>query len=92
MTTNPRTCVGCRQRDARNNLVRVKAVLNTVDVDEKAHLPGRGAWIHCDLGCLNRALRSRAFERALRKQGLDATPVRRWLERYSSSGTQCSPS
>lgn len=87
MTTNPRTCVGCRQRDARDNLVRVIAASGTVEVDEAACLPGRGAWIHRDPACLNRALRSRAFERALRRQGLDSTAVSRWLERYSSSGT-----
>ncbi len=85
MTINPRTCVGCRQRDARDNLVRVAAGTSAVEVDEKAHLQGRGAWIHRDSACLNRAIRSRAFERALRQQGLDGAPVSQWLERYLSS-------
>ena len=85
MTINPRTCVGCRRRDARDNLVRVVAADSALEVDEKARLHGMGAWIHRDPACLNRALRSRAFERALRQQGLDSAPLGRWLERYSSS-------
>ena len=88
MTINPRTCVGCRQRDARDNLVRVVAGTSAVEVDEKARLQGRGAWIHRDSACLNRAVRSRAFERALRKQGLDSAPCSQWLERYLSSGAK----
>ena len=55
---------------------------------EKARLQGGGAWIHRDSACLNRAVRSRAFERALRKQGLDSAPFSQWLERYLSSGAK----
>lgn len=85
MTNNPRTCVGCRQRDARENLVRVVAGASAVEVDEKARLQSRGAWIHRDSACLNRAVRSRAFERALRKQGLDSALFSQWLECNLSS-------
>jgi len=34
--------------------------------DERAVLPGRGAWLHPSQECLDAALRRRAFARALR--------------------------
>lgn len=87
MTQNPRTCVGCRQLDAATNLVRVVATHTTCQVDEKGGSAGRGAWIHPDLGCLNRAIQIHAFDRAFRRGGLDSDPVRQWLE-DKSSGAQ----
>ncbi|WP_232211832.1 YlxR family protein [Saccharomonospora halophila] len=41
-----------------------------VVVDERRRLPGRGAWLHPDRGCLGRAERRRAFPRALRAKGV----------------------
>jgi predicted RNA-binding protein YlxR (DUF448 family) len=35
-------------------------------IDESAVLPGRGAWVHPELECLQKALQRRAFARALR--------------------------
>jgi len=49
-------------------------------VDGAASLPGRGAWLHVDLHCLDLAERRRAFPRALRAGTLDVTPVRTSLE------------
>lgn len=37
-----------------------------VTVDEKRLLPGRGAWLHPDQNCINRAVKRRVFNRALR--------------------------
>ena len=46
-------------------------------VDERRVLPGRGAHLHRDLGCLELAERRRAFPRALRVPGpLDPAEVR----------------
>lgn len=68
-----RTCVGCRMRAPRATLLRVVAVDLTLVVDERAILPGRGAWVHETQECLDAALRRRAFVRALRASGpLDA--------------------
>jgi len=37
--------------------------------DEKAVAPGRGAWVHHTDGCVEAAIRRRAFGRALRVSG-----------------------
>lgn len=80
-----RTCVGCRVRDDRSRLLRVVArpgpATEVVLVpDPRGRLPGRGAWLHPDLGCLDLAERRRAFARALRLQGpVDTAAVREHL-------------
>jgi predicted RNA-binding protein YlxR (DUF448 family) len=40
-------------------------------VDTAARLPGRGAWVHPDSGCVENAIRRRAFGRALRVESLE---------------------
>jgi len=42
-------------------------------VDARRALPGRGAWLHPDPGCLAQALRRKAIQRALRVPTLDVT-------------------
>ena len=76
-----RTCVGCRTRAARVELLRLVVVEGSVTPDPAGRLPGRGAYLHPDPGCLDLALRRRAFPRAFRLPGpLDAGPVRGFLE------------
>ncbi len=70
-----RTCVGCRQRAAKHDLLRVVAVAResgwSATPDPRRMQPGRGAHLHPDLDCLDLALRRRAFPRALRvREGL----------------------
>nr|WP_314841284.1 YlxR family protein [uncultured Microbacterium sp.] len=64
-----RTCVGCRTRAPRSTLLRVVSQNDTLIVDERAVLPGRGAWVHPTRECMDAALRRRAFGRALRVSG-----------------------
>lgn len=64
-----RTCVGCRARAPRTTLLRVVAVDSTLVLDERASMPGRGAWVHGTHECVDAALRRRAFVRALRVSG-----------------------
>ncbi|MBB4682722.1 putative RNA-binding protein YlxR (DUF448 family) [Amycolatopsis jiangsuensis] len=53
------------------------AVDGRLVADEGRRLPGRGAWLHPEPGCLARAERKRAFPRALRAPGaLDAAGLR----------------
>ncbi|WP_249186465.1 YlxR family protein [Microbacterium paraoxydans] len=59
-------CVGCRTRAPRSALLRVVSQNNTLVLDERAVLPGRGAWLHPTQECMDAALRRRAFGRALR--------------------------
>ncbi|ALJ21117.1 DNA-binding protein [Microbacterium sp. No. 7] len=64
-----RTCVGCRARASRSSLLRVVVRDGVLIPDEKAVLPGRGAWVHDTPECIDNALRRRAFVRALRVSG-----------------------
>ena len=63
-----RTCVGCRQVDERQNLVRHVLVGTVVTRDERAVLPGRGAWLHDDEACRAKAARRGAFAKAFRRR------------------------
>lgn len=81
-----RTCIGCRATAPRTHLLRLVLDDGGLAVDARAVAPGRGAWIHPDLMCLELAERKRACERALRTRGsLDVAPVRYWL---TTGGTQ----
>ncbi|MFJ7049659.1 DNA-binding protein [Streptomyces sp. JV178] len=76
-----RTCVGCRQRAAKTELLRVVAVEDECVPDHRGTLPGRGAYIHPALVCLDLAVRRRAFPRALRAPGpLDSAALRVTVE------------
>lgn len=75
-----RTCVGCRTRAAASGLLRVVAVDGIVVPDPRRRHPGRGAWVHPDIGCLRLAERRRALPRALRRSGeLDTAAVYAFL-------------
>ncbi len=69
-TGTVRTCVGCRKRAAKEELLRVVAKdLGSgpeVVPDPNGHAPGRGAHLHPTPDCLELALRRRAFPKALR--------------------------
>jgi hypothetical protein len=90
-----RTCVGCRGRTSKSDLLRVVAVAGGVGPetaamlapDRRGRLPGRGAYVHPDLRCLDLAERRRAFPRALRLPGpLDTSVLRRWVETQVAAG------
>jgi len=79
-----RTCIGCRQRAAKRELLRVTA--GSVDgrpavvPDADGRLPGRGAHLHPTTECYDLAVRRKAFARALRLEGGPSTaPVGDYL-------------
>jgi uncharacterized protein len=77
-----RTCVGCRERAAKNELLRIVRVGDECVPDDRGTLPGRGAYVHPSVTCLDLAVRRRAFPRALRAQGpLGTAGVRQRVER-----------
>ncbi|MDN5804892.1 MAG: YlxR family protein [Microlunatus sp.] len=48
--------------------------------DERGRLPGRGAWLHPKLDCLELAVTRRAFPRALRTTDVvDPAQLREWV-------------
>ena len=93
-----RTCVGCRMRAAKNDLVRVVARTGQAGdqtddlsvaeawLDVDGTHPGRGAYLHPALSCLDLAERRRALPRALRLSGgLDTERLREQMATLLSS-------
>jgi len=76
-----RTCIGCRTRAAKRELLRVTAGSDAhgrpaVVPDPTATAPGRGAHLHPTSECYDLAVRRKAFPRALRLEGgLSVAPV-----------------
>jgi predicted RNA-binding protein YlxR (DUF448 family) len=78
-----RTCVGCRARAAKSDLLRVVAVAGSLVPDPRGTLPGRGAHLHPHRACLALAERRRAFGRALRlDRAPDVAAVRDYVEAH----------
>jgi uncharacterized protein len=77
--------VGCRERAAKSELLRVVAGTDAlgrpaVVPDPDGTAAGRGAHLHPVLECYDRAVRRRAFTRALRAPGgLASEPVGDYL-------------
>ncbi|MER7354833.1 MULTISPECIES: YlxR family protein [Nonomuraea] len=88
-----RTCVGCRVRTAKSELLHLVLVGDLVIPDLRGQLPGRGASLHPDLSCLELAERRRAFPRAFRVPGpLDISRVRAHLEKENHEMSCRTPS
>ena len=61
-----RMCVGCREMHEKRELIRiVNSAEGMVSIDMRGKAPGRGAYICKKSDCLERAMKSRALERAL---------------------------
>jgi predicted RNA-binding protein YlxR (DUF448 family) len=89
-----RTCVGCRQRTPKLELLRVVAKdLGsglTVVPDPAGRMPGRGAHLHPTPECLALALRRLAFPRALRvTDRLASDVVEDYVQRLAETGAGC---
>ncbi len=78
-STPVRTCIGCRRTDSRSALLRVVLEVGehgpTVVPDPERRRPGRGAWLHPAVSCLDLAVRRRGFGRALRSSVAPDTSV-----------------
>ena len=76
-----RTCVTCRKQEVRAGLLRVVALDGQLLVDDRAVLPGRGAWVHETAECVNLAVQRGTFARALRVSSkLDTVPLENRLK------------
>ncbi|MFF1922199.1 YlxR family protein [Streptomyces sp. NPDC058221] len=79
-----RTCVGCRERAAKSELLRIVAEGDACVPDPRGTLPGRGAYVHPASVCLDLAVRRRAFPRAFKAKGpFDPAEVQRFVERVT---------
>jgi uncharacterized protein len=75
-----------------DGLLRVVVVDGVLTPDPRHRLPGRGAWLHLDAECLDRAERRSAFPRALRVPGpLDPAPVRAHIGAVRAKGARETP-
>lgn len=86
-----RTCVGCRNRGAKSDLLRIVVerspggAIHRLIPDLRGGMPGRGAHLHLDPECLALAERRRVFARALRVEGpLDLEPIREQVTKGQS--------
>ena len=95
LTGPVRTCVGCRERAAKRELVRVTAGSDVdghpvVLPDPDGTATGRGAHLHPTTECYELAVRRKAFSRALRFTGgsgaaLSTAPLARHLDQHLDS-------
>ena len=61
-----RQCMGCRERKAKRELIRVvRGTDGNVSLDFGGKLNGRGAYICPDPECLKKAQRAKSLERSL---------------------------
>ena len=89
-----RTCIGCRKRATRRELLRVIAGSDettgrsVVWPDPDGTAPGRVAHLHPTSGCYDLAVRRKAFSRALFPRsrgvegGLSSAPVGDYLDSH----------
>ena len=61
-----RQCMGCRERKAKKELIRVvRTPEGAVNLDFGGKMNGRGAYICPQMECLKKALKSKALDRSL---------------------------
>jgi predicted RNA-binding protein YlxR (DUF448 family) len=62
-----RTCIACRVEAGKRAMVRiVRRAEGGAAVDRTGHAPGRGAYLHADVACIEIARKRKALERALK--------------------------
>lgn len=79
-----RSCIACRKRENKTDLLRVVREGALVVVDPGNRKAGRGGWLH--RGCLDLAITRRSFERALKSDSdLDLIEVKNYLQKISGN-------
>ena len=67
-----RTCIGCRKKDNKRNLIRIansKQKGLVLDIEQKA--PGRGAYICKNEECLNKVLKNKSLKINIDEENLN---------------------
>ncbi len=65
--TPTRTCVGCRTTQAKKELIRiVRTPEGTVEFDKTGKKSGRGAYVCVSRDCLDKSIKGKQLERALK--------------------------
>ena len=76
-----RTCVGCRGRENKSDLIRLVRSDGLIMVDVRRTQPGRGAYLHPRRKCWEQAFHRRALTRALPAGNVDQDRLRTELDR-----------
>ena len=63
-----RTCIGCRETGPKSGLIRIVRSPRGVQVDPSGKQAGRGAYMHAQSVCWERALLGQQVARALRME------------------------
>ena len=61
-----RSCVACRDKKDKRDLIRLVCNSNSVKVDDLGKMPGRGAYLCSKLVCWESGLRQNRLDHALR--------------------------
>ena len=60
-----RQCLGCREMKPKRELIRVvRSPEGEISIDFRGKAPGRGAYLCKNSGCLEKAIKGKALERA----------------------------
>ena len=60
-----RQCLGCREMKPKRELIRVvRSPEGEISIDFRGKEPGRGAYLCKNSGCLEKAIKGKALERA----------------------------
>ncbi len=61
-----RMCIACRASDGKRDLIRLVRVADGVLLDETGKMAGRGAYVHPQVTCWEKALAGSLIQKALR--------------------------
>ena len=61
-----RMCIACRESDGKRDLIRLVRVADGVLLDETGKKAGRGAYVHPQTTCWERAIAGSLIQKALR--------------------------
>ncbi len=68
-----RSCIGCNAKKDKSELIRiVKTKTGEVKIDKTGKLPGRGAYICGDEGCLEKIIKTNKLKNALETEVPDS--------------------
>jgi len=59
-------CIACRASDGKRGLIRLVRVADGVILDQSGKMAGRGAYVHPQVNCWEKALAGLLIQKALR--------------------------
>ncbi len=59
-------CIACRASDGKRDLIRLVRIADRVLLDQSGKMAGRGAYVHPQVNCWEKALAGSLIQKALR--------------------------